>query len=127
MDLVQAHLPATRGRVVLQWVTGSKAEARRAIELACFFSVNDAMTTNERGRGVIATLPTNRLLTEADGPFIQCDCRSARPADIETTIRNLANLCCSTPEVMVATFEENLRMLLSETELPLVNDIQAPR
>jgi len=126
LDLVQAHLPATRGRVVLHWFTGSKAEARRAVELGCFFSVNGAMTTSERGRGVIATLPTNRLLTETDGPFTQCDGRSARPADVESTIRNLANLYCSTPEIMAAAVEENLRTLLSESELP-PNDVQVPR
>jgi TatD DNase family protein len=117
---------AARGRVVLHWFTGSKAEARRAVELGCFFSVNDAMTTSERGRGVVATLPTNCLLTETDGPFTKCDGRSARPADVEATIRNLAKLYCSTPELMATAVEENLRTLLSETELS-PNDVQAPR
>jgi TatD DNase family protein len=124
LDLVQAHLPATRGRVVLHWFTGSKAEAKRAVELGCFFSVNDAMTTSQRGRSVIATLPIKRLLTETDGPFTKCDGRSARPADVEATIRNLARLYYSTPEVMAAAVEENLRTLMNEAE-PLPNDVKA--
>jgi hypothetical protein len=45
---------------------------------------------------------------------------------VEATIRNLANLYCSTPEVMAAVVEENLRTLLSETELP-PNDVQVPQ
>jgi TatD DNase family protein len=81
---------------------------------------------SERGRGLIATLPTNRLLTATDGPFTQCDGRSARPADVESTIGYLANLYCSTPEIMATAVEGNLRTLLSETDLPC-NDVEVPQ
>jgi len=95
-----------------EWFTGSKAEARRASELGCYFSINAAMMTNERGRDLITTLPFERLLTETDGPFTKIDGRPACPVDVETTIDALANLCHVTPDVTAAAVQTNLRSLL---------------
>jgi TatD DNase family protein len=69
LDLVEATLPPARGKVVLHWFTGTKAEARRAAEMGCYFSVNAAMLANEKGRDIAAMIPLDRLLTETDGPF----------------------------------------------------------
>jgi TatD DNase family protein len=114
LDLVEACLPADRGQVVLHWFTGSKAEARRATELGCYFSINAAMMTKERGRDLIATLPLERLLTETDGPFTQVSGRPARPADVETTLDTLANLRGVTSEVAAEKVRTNLRTLLND-------------
>jgi len=113
LDLIETCLPPTNGHVVLHWFTGSKAEARRAADLGCYFSVNAAMLSKERGRDLVATLPLERLLTETDGPFTQIDDRPARPVDIETTIGALANLCHLSPDVTAATVQTNLRTLLN--------------
>ena len=43
--------------------TGSKAEARRAAELGCYFSIDAAMMNNEKGRDRVIKLPLERLLT----------------------------------------------------------------
>ena len=113
LDSVEAFLPPTHGHIVLHWFTGSKAEARRAVELGCYFSVNAAMLAKEKGRDLVGTLPLERLLTETDGPFTQLNGRPARPADVETTIGALANLCRLAPDVMATTVRENLRTLLN--------------
>ena len=55
----------------MHWFTGSRSEARRAVALGCYFSVNTEMTRNERGQALVADLPIDRLLTETDGPFTQ--------------------------------------------------------
>src|SRR6266851_1562840 len=91
----------------------AKAEARRAAELGCYFSVNAAMLTKERGRDLVAALPLERLLTETDGPFTQIDGRPTCPADVESTIGALANLFHFTPDVMAMSVHTNLRALLS--------------
>jgi TatD DNase family protein len=114
LDLIEACLPSDRGQVVLHWFTGSKAEARRAAELGCYFSINAAMMTKERGRDLIATLPLERLLTETDGPFTQVSGRPARPVDVETTLDTLANLRGLTPEVAAEKVRTNLRTLLND-------------
>lgn len=114
LDLIEACLPPERGQVVLHWFMGSKAEARRAAELGCYFSINVAMMTKEKGRDLVAALPFERLLTETDGPFTQSGGRPARPADVETTIDTLANLRQLTPEGTAANILKNLRTLLTE-------------
>ena len=48
LDLIEAHLPAERGRTVLHWFTGTKAEARRAVDLGCYFSVNGEMLKKKK-------------------------------------------------------------------------------
>jgi TatD DNase family protein len=113
LDLIETCLPPSKGHVVLHWFTGSKVEARRAAELGCYFSVNAAMLTKEKGRDLVATLPLERLLTETDGPFTQIDGRPTRPADVESAIGVLANLCQFTPDVMAMAVETNLRALLN--------------
>ncbi len=112
LDLIETYLPPTRGHVVLHWFTGSKAEARRAAELWCYFSINAVMLSKEKGRDLVTILPVERLLTETDGPFTQIDGRLTRPADVETTIGALANLRHLTPDVIAATVQTNLRTLL---------------
>ena len=112
LDSIQAHLPLGTGRVVLHWFTGSKSEALRALGLGCYFSINGPMTRNEKGRALIATIPSDRLLTETDGPFTQVGNRPARPSDVKMTVETLAALRgCSTHD-MAATIKENLRSVL---------------
>jgi TatD DNase family protein len=71
LDMVEAHLPASRGAVVLNWFTDGRSEARWALALGCYFSVNAEMTRNERGKALVADLAIDRLLTETDGPIHQ--------------------------------------------------------
>lgn len=113
LDLIETCLPPKNGHVVLHWFTGSMAEARRAVELGCYFSVNAAMLAKEKGRDLVAALPLERLLTETDGPFTQIDGRPSCPADVESTIGALANLCQFTPDVMAMVIQTNLRALLN--------------
>lgn len=82
LDMIEAHLPPQRGKVVLHWFTGSKSDARRAAALGCYFSINAEMTRTERGRDLIASIPLNRILTESDGPFTQAKGRPSEPADM---------------------------------------------
>jgi TatD DNase family protein len=59
----RSHRVTSSGRTreaVLQWVTGSASDARRAVDLGCYFSVNAAMLQNDRGRKLVAALPANR-------------------------------------------------------------------
>jgi TatD DNase family protein len=92
LDMIEAHLPPGRGQVVLHWFTGTKAEAHRAIDLGCYFSVNSEMLRNERHRATVATMPIERILTETDGPFTELDGRPTHPPDVMMTIESLARI-----------------------------------
>lgn len=113
LDMIEAHLPTSRGRVVLHWFTGRAPEARRAIDLGCYFSVNAEMLRKDRLRAVVATLPMDRLLTETDGPFTQSDGRPTKPGDVATAVEELARLHRVEAVALARNIQENLRCLVS--------------
>ncbi|MEH3146457.1 MAG: TatD family hydrolase [Methylobacterium frigidaeris] len=90
LEMVEEHLPPSKGTVILHWFTGSVAEAARAAGLGCFFSVNSEMLATERGRKLVRSLPADRLLTETDGPFTAEGGQPRRPSDVERAVTRLA-------------------------------------
>ncbi|MDN3219704.1 MULTISPECIES: Qat anti-phage system TatD family nuclease QatD [Pseudomonas] len=110
---IERLLPTDRGTVVLHWFTGSPSEARRAVELGCYFSINSQMLTSAKHRNLVALLPSDRLLTETDGPFVQSEGRPTRPAtDIPKTVQALALLREQSSEQAAAQIISNLRDLV---------------
>ena len=118
LDLVESHLPRERGQIVLHWFTGSKSEARRAVDLGCYFSINGAMLRNDRGRDLVSSLPSDRLLTETDAPFTQVDDRPTTPLDVGAMIDVLATLRQMTAEGLAKTICTNLRSMLEGAGVP---------
>lgn len=112
LDHVEAFLPADRGQIVLHWFTGTRAEARRAIEMGCYFSVNATMLDNNRHKAMIADLPLDRILTETDGPFTKIGRRASRPSDVIVAVEALGRLHELTPEEVAGLVRRNLRRLL---------------
>ena len=112
LDMIETHLPPHRGSVVLHWFTGSKSDARRAVALGCYFSVNAEMMRTDRGRELILSLPRDRILTETDGPFTQRDGRSAEPSDVPITANTLGGMLGISTNAMAKVIASNLRTLL---------------
>ncbi len=121
LDLIESHLPHQQGKVVLHWFTGSKSEARRAVDLGCYFSINGAMLRNDRGRNLVLGVPYDRLLTETDAPFTKVGDRPTAPTDVKETVEALATLRHVPPEVMAQTIRSNLRALLDAAGGPADN------
>lgn len=113
LDHIELYLPQPRGKVVLHWFTGSKAEVRRAIELGCYFSVNAAMLENERHASTVILIPLDRLLTETDGPFTNIGGRISKPSDVIGVVEGLSRLHGISTVVLTATIRENMRMMLA--------------
>lgn len=113
LDHIENHLPLGQGKVVLHWFTGSKAEARRAIDMGCYFSINAAMLDNERHQSLVASLPLDRLLTETDGPFTLTGGRASKPSDASVAVEALARLKVMRAPEVAAAIRNNLRCLLS--------------
>ena len=112
LDMIEAHLPPTHGRVVLHWFTGSASDARRAVDMGCFFSINNVMLKNDRGRKLIGSLPTDRLLTETDGPFTDDEAGRKDPPDVSTVCDGLASVVEIDVEAMSELLTLNLKQLL---------------
>jgi TatD DNase family protein len=113
LGYLEQRLPPDRGRAVLHWFTGTKAEAKRAVDMGCYFSVNAQMLIQPRHRDVLAAIPIHRLLSETDGPFTQVDGRTSRPSDVAGVIPELAALRGVTPEAMRLTLLNNLKSLVT--------------
>lgn len=112
LDMIEHLLPRDRGVVVLHWFTGSKAEARRAAALGCYFSINTEMTRSDRGRALVAELPMDRLLTETDGPFTQIDGRPTEPADARMAVEAIARVHNLPADAIDRAIRTNLQTLL---------------
>ena len=113
LDLIEQHLPPSRGRVVLHWFTGTAAEARRASHLGCYFSVNAEMMRSERHRELVARLPLDRLLTETDGPFTKTGDRPAHPRDVSAVLLLLEKARLLESGAAAKLVESNLEKLLA--------------
>ena len=113
LDMVEEHLPQERGVVVLHWFTGSLADARRAVDLGCFFSVNEQMLHSPNGAKLVRSLPMNRILTETDGPFVQNAGTPLKPIDVRRALPALA-ACIGKPvdelpELLICNLKDLLR------------------
>ncbi len=113
LDMLEEHLLPSRGRVVLHWFTGSDSDARRAVDLGCYFSVNAQMLRNERHRAMVAKLPLGQLLTETDGPFTKIQERATIPGDVKYAVQDLARLREINADDLAAMIRANLARLLS--------------
>lgn len=111
LDLLEEHLPANRGSVVLHWYTGSLAEARRAAALGCYFSINKQMLGNDRDIKLVRSLPIERLLLETDGPFTFEDGQPAKPYVVSRTLTKLALSLGQIPDDLRHQLLANLRTL----------------
>ncbi len=114
LDMIEQHMPPPRGRVVLHWFTGTAAEAKRAVDLGCYFSVNAEMLANEKRMAITKMLPLYRILTETDGPFTQTDGRVTWPSDVRVAVAGLARLHEMPLADMSNTIIRNLKVLLAD-------------
>jgi len=120
LDHIEAYLPSAKGKVVLHWFTGSKAEAKRALDLGCYFSINAMMLKNERHSSMVAAIPLDRLLTETDGPFTKTAERPSMPADVAVVVEGLGRLHGVSTSALAATVRRNLRSLLEPNNAALI-------
>lgn len=112
LEMIEGNLPQDRGIVVLHWFTGTKAEARRAVALGCYFSINAAMMHIDRGRALVAELPMDRLLTETDGPFTRIGGQPAEPASVGATVGAIARERGASQESVATAIQNNFQRLI---------------
>lgn len=92
IELIEGHTDPANVLCILHWFSGSLAEARRAADAGCYFSVNAAMLLHDRGRALVRSIPGDRLLTETDSPFMTIDGRKSEPSDAISVVAELAAL-----------------------------------
>lgn len=78
------------------------------------------MLRNDRGRDLVAALPSDRLLTETDAPFTRVGNRPTAPIDVKETVEALATLRNVTFEDLAQNIRSNLRALLEGAGVPAI-------
>lgn len=101
------------GVAILHWFSGTKAELAKAMEMDCWFSVGNAMVRGKKGRDLVALMPTDRVLTETDGPFAQSQGKPLQPAQCDGAIACLSQLWGMQAGSVSAKIAENFRYLVS--------------
>ena len=113
IDLIETYLPPDRGRIVMHWFTGSSTEARRAVQIGCFFSINAKMADNKNGKQLIASLPLDRILTETDGPFTKNPHGQLNnPIDVADVVNVIARIRNVETKEINTSIEKNLQTLI---------------
>lgn len=70
-DIIQYIEKYQLNTVILHWYSGKIKNINKAIELGCYFSINEAMSLSKHGQKILGYIPADRLLTETDIPFNQ--------------------------------------------------------
>jgi len=86
LDILESHDCTRNNACILHWFSDASKQLERAIELGCYFSVNEYMLRSPNGLSIIARIPNDRLLIETDAPFIS-EIKTA------TRLRNSLSFC----------------------------------
>ncbi|MDK2741916.1 MAG: TatD family hydrolase [Nitrospira sp. BO4] len=111
LDMIEAHLSQNTCKVVLHWFTGGPKQAKRAIDLGCYFSINAEMLKSDRHHALLKEIPIARILTETDGPFTQSKGRPSRPSDVQDVLHNLSRIMGLDVEFLTQQILRNLEQL----------------
>ena len=57
------------GKVIMHWFSGRLFDLRKAINIGCYFSINNQMVDTRQGEELIKLVPMNKILLETDAPF----------------------------------------------------------
>jgi TatD DNase family protein len=115
-DVIAAIGPNFPGRVILHWFSGTIAEAKTAIANGLWFSVNIAMSQSANGIGILRELPSDRVLTETDGPFVKQSGEAQTPPDVAAVLPVLASTWNVSQVEARAIVAQNFQRLLQITE-----------
>lgn len=70
LDILEKYRTPVHNNCILHWYSGSLKQLDRAIEMGCYFSINEQMLKSENGLKVIHRIPVDRMVLESDAPFV---------------------------------------------------------
>jgi TatD DNase family protein len=114
LDMVEARLPSERAKVVLHWFSGNASELRKAVDLGCYFSINERMFVSSKVDALLKAIPSDRLLTETDGPFVERDGLPIGPGDVAKVVGLLAARSARTYPETQRLLTKNLSRLVAQ-------------
>ena len=107
---------------ILHWFSGSMALARQAIKTGCYFSVNSAMLSHDRGRTLVRALTPERLLTETDAPFAKVLGRQLAPWDVLDTAHQIATVTGKSVQEITDQIAANAQQVFRFAGMEIVDE-----
>lgn len=99
---------------VLHWWRGTPKETKRAIDLGCWFSVNQAEQINPM---VLGRVPAASLLTETDHPYGDKKIANGRPGLVEDIEKTISIQMAINPDDVRKMVWANFARLIDHTEV----------
>ena len=100
------------GTPILHWFSGNKSELKRAISRGCYFSIGPNMLCSKKGQEILSLIPTDKILTETDGPFGKYNRKILMPWDASIANGIIADNLGFSKEEMNFLIRSNLKKLL---------------
>ena len=70
LDILEKNRTTEQNNCILHWYSGSWKQLDRALEMGCYFSVNEQMLKSSNGVAIIQRVPVDRMVLESDAPFV---------------------------------------------------------
>ena len=109
LDIINKYNSAANNICILHWFSGTNKQLQKAIELGCYFSVNERML--QKGNLNISQIPFDRIMVETDYPFIPHICNS------QEIYNSLCGCLCKLNIVMGKEIED----IVSETSKKILS------
>ncbi len=114
LDMAEEHLDLQNNVMVMHWFTGTASEARRAVDLGCYFSINNRMFQSPKASALFKAIPLDRILTETDGPFTKGSAGPNRPQDASICVESISDLLNIPNDQIQAKIVGNLLTMLKD-------------
>jgi len=98
---------------IFHWYSGSLSVLDEVVSKGHLFSVNPAMIFSEKGKQIIARIPSEQILTETDGPYTKIGRVPARPWDVVHVEKYLSEVWAVKPESVRNRVWSNFRQMLT--------------
>ncbi|GHB86391.1 Qat anti-phage system TatD family nuclease QatD [Persicitalea jodogahamensis] len=108
LEVFEQYKLLDNNKVVLHWFSGSPYDAKKAIDMGCYFSVNLTMLSTPKGVALLNDIPKDRILTETDGPFTQRNGINQEPKDALYCVDRIASIWSFTPNETRDIIYQNL-------------------
>ncbi len=111
LDILTRNKRSKSIHYVLHWFNGSKPQMEKAIELGCYFSINESMLQSKKTAKILEIIPLNKMLTETDEPF-RTELPHQRIEQLDRCVLMLAKLTGLSKSQMTRQLRENSRKLI---------------
>jgi TatD DNase family protein len=100
-------------KAVFHWYSGPLNLVDKLINAGHYFSINPAMIKSKNGQKIIKRIPSDRVLTETDGPYVKINGIPAQPQDIKLVMEYLKVIWAKSFEETDNIIRKNFNILIS--------------